>query len=82
MQSSLIGYFYYKQKETGIDKVLITVMSSKIPESKGSGYYTKNFYCNREDFPQITQNKELKAGKVEIITDAWNSNVLEAIYNI
>lgn len=76
-ETRLIGWFRYKNKE-GRDMVCFMVTAQPIPQDKGDGFYTKNFYVSAD----LGMHNGLKMGKVEITTNAWNSNILEAIKNI
>lgn len=74
-QTTLLGYFRYRKND--IERVAVTVLANQIDKSRGDGYYTKTFYCDPSIIPS-----GLKAGKVNVKTNAWNSNQLEEIANI
>lgn len=75
-ETTLLGWFKYRKENR--DMVCFMCLAQSIPSERGNGYYTKNFYVNQDQ----ELHNGLKAGKVEIETNAWNSNILEKIKNI
>lgn len=75
-ETTLLGWFKYRKENR--DMVCFECLAQSIPSERGNGYYTKNFYVSQEQ----GLHNGLKAGKVEIETNAWNSNILEKIKNI
>lgn len=80
MTTTCTGYFYYSQKETGKSKVSITLLTNPVPPDKGSGYYNRQYYMDKEDFDQ--RCPDLKAGKVEVEFNAFNPYQIEKLKNV
>lgn len=76
MICTLLGWFSFKKKETGEDRVLLSFLGDKIPDSKGNGYFIQTQVVRPEIIPE-----GLKAGEVEIEKSGW-SNYITAIRNV
>lgn len=75
METTMLGYFKYNKD--GKDRAVINVLSSEIPSDRGNGYFVKAFYTTPDKIPA-----GLKAGKVDVQTDPWNTNILVSIKNV
>lgn len=80
MTTTCTGFFYYTQKETKIEKVCITLLTNPVPADKGSGYYNRQYYMDRTLFNSMCP--DLKAGKVEVEINAFNSYQIDKIKNV
>lgn len=70
MICTLLGYFSFKKKDTGEDRILLNFLGDKIPKEKGDGYFIVQQVVRPEIIPE-----DLKAGEVEVEKSGWSSYI-------